>query len=239
MDINLATGNLWQKFDDNFVKTFPLIKKLNIQGIEITTAFSDLAAVKFSKDDLKWLKSLKRVSVHAPFGYEHIKNDKKLVSKKVLQTNDLYNKVNAETLVVHANEQSFIREITKKTDMHISIEHMEPHKSVNLTKFASLLRKYPQAGVCMDVSHNYSWGIDETAKMINKFKDRISEVHFSGTRNKVTHRAVSLAPKNFFKSIKPLKDLDTPIVIEEDMGLNNLTWIRKEIKFIKDTLNFL
>lgn len=242
MELHFATGNVWKILGNDLEKAISLIRNLNmpvLKGVELTIGKQKTEEIRLSRNNLKWLKGLKRVSIHAPFTYKHLKNDPEKIKNTVLEILDLYSTVNSKTLVMHANEPGFIDYVYKTTDMNISIEQMEKYKQMPLEEFDKLIRKYPKAGVCLDVAHSYSYSTFETQKIIEKYGPRIKEVHLSGMRNLKAHIPLSNAPKRFFKSIRPLKNLQCPIVIEETMGDVNMDWIRNEVIFIKNKLENL
>jgi len=57
--------------------------------------------------------------------------------------------------------------------------------------------------------------------------------HFSVTQYQVNHLGMQYASKNFLNSMKCLKELDVPIVIEEDMQTINKKLVTKEISKIR------
>ena len=74
---------------------------------------------------------------------------------------------------------------------------------------------------------------DETKKLIKAFEDKITQVHLSATYKRKDHQSLRIASKQFIDSIQPIKELDVPIVIEEDIrGKNHLDLV-KELEYVK------
>ncbi|PIU78000.1 MAG: hypothetical protein COZ28_00170 [Candidatus Moranbacteria bacterium CG_4_10_14_3_um_filter_44_15] len=72
---------------------------------------------------------------------------------------------------------------------------------------------------------------------MKKYRSRISQIHFSGTFRKRTHQSLRIVSKDFLKSIQPLQDLYVPIVIEGDIKIKNIAFLKKEVGYIKKYFN--
>ncbi len=234
--IGFATGCLWRWVEDNNrAALLNTISRLNIDAVELTFANKDdLFKFKLTNTMIKWLKSLEYVSIHAPFGLmtKILDEERPLVLKTIER---LYLLVNAKTVIMHVNQLPSPDDL-KKYRFHISIEHLEKKKNISLKEFDKLIKNYPDAGICLDTSHNYSWSPSETKKMVELYGFRITEVHFSATLRGKTHRSMEVAPKAFFKSIKPLKDLNVPMIIEEDMEFESFEEVESEVFAVKQVL---
>ena len=90
--------------------------------------------------------------------------------------------------------------------------------------------------MCLDTAHAYSWSKFETYKLIDAFKEKISQIHFSGSYRRKQHVSLRKVSKDFILSIQPLKYLDVPIVIEEDIEIKSYQYLRQELKYIKNLL---
>ena len=81
--------------------------------------------------------------------------------------------------------------------------------------------------------HSYTINKNETLKLVEAFKDRITQIHLSGTYRKKHHQSMRIVTKDFLKSIEPIFDLDVPIIIEEDIKIKDIGEVKKEISMIK------
>ena len=87
--------------------------------------------------------------------------------------------------------------------------------------------------LCLDVSHAYTCSRHETRKLAQAFAGRISQIHFSGTYRRKSHRSLRKVSKAFMLSIQPIMELDVPIVIEEDMEVESMHYVHEEIAYCK------
>ena len=87
--------------------------------------------------------------------------------------------------------------------------------------------------LCLDVSHAYTCSRHETKQLAQAFADRISQIHLSGNYRRKSHQSLRKVSKAFMLSIRPIMELDVPIVIEEDMGIESMRYVREEIEHCK------
>ena len=116
---------------------------------------------------------------------------------------------------------------------NVSTENLEPYKKVSIKDLKEIFKKYPKAGLCLDVGHAYFYGKHETKKLVEVFGDRITQIHFSGNYRSKDHVSLRKVSKDFLSSIRPIKGLEAPIVIEEDIDKGSLKYLKDEIKYIK------
>ncbi|MFA5763835.1 MAG: hypothetical protein WC915_03400 [archaeon] len=227
-----ATGNLWRFW--NKIDVIDLISQLDIDGVEYTYGkFYDERIPTEKEFDI--LKNYKCNSVHSPF-----KLSIDLVSENEFnQTMNLivsdYKKMNAKQIVVHP--QNILP--SKLPKLNFITENMTPKKDIVDRRFSfeKILEKNDDFGLCLDASHAYFWGAQETEMIVKKWKKRIKQVHFSNNRYNKDHLTFEKVGKDFLKSIEPLKDLNVPIVIEEDMPYTKVNDIKKEIKRVREILS--
>lgn len=87
--------------------------------------------------------------------------------------------------------------------------------------------------MCLDISHAYSWSKYETRKLIQAFKEKISQIHFSGSYRRKQHVSLRRVSNDFLFSIQPLKYSDVPIVIEKELVIKSIQYVRQELEYIK------
>ena len=236
--LSFATGNLYRYIADFNLVEF--IDKLGTDGIEYTYGKSYGERI-ITKSDENILLKKKDISMHVPFGF--MKNPINLEKdtqdfKKILLD---YKRIGAKRLVLHPNQilSKELLLIGKKQGVEYITENLskrtveDKYKNNRRFSFETILNEHKDFGLCLDVSHSYSWSKNETKFIVDKWNDRIKQVHFSITHYNKGHLGVNSASKSFLDSVKCLHELDVPIVIEEDMLSINPIEIKKEINRVK------
>ncbi len=233
--ICFASGNLWRwGKNKNRNEHINILRKLDIEGVEITTGFKEeLFSLKLSKTNVKWLRSLKHVSIHAPFGLVYRSESHKDLINQMNALSRLYKQINAKNVVIHPYDLPSLK-ILNKYKMKISTENMVPHNHITHADLKYILKKAPKMRLCLDAAHAYLYSKKETASLIRKFKKKISQVHMSGTYMHQEHVSMRKVTKDFLRSIEPIKKLNVPIVIEEDIKRKNIGFVKNEIKRVKE-----
>ncbi|MBL7100776.1 MAG: TIM barrel protein [Nanoarchaeota archaeon] len=232
---SLALGNIWSwtasKNRDDLIK---YAKKLDVSGVEITFAYKEeIYAFKLSTSNRDWLRQLDYVTIHAPFRLIRAAENEKEVIKQLDAISRIYKDINAKAVIIHPGDLP-APEILRKYDFNILTENLAKKSRFNLTDLRKTLSEYPNIRLCLDVSHAYLWSKYETDKLINMFKDRISQVHFSGNYRKKNHQSLRKVSNDFLESIQPIKELNVPIVIEEDIKIKSLKYLKEEVEYIKN-----
>ncbi len=227
----LSLGGIDEKTSE-INSRFSYARKQDISGVELIFASKDeLYSSRLSEENLSWLKSLKYVSIHAPFKLVSKSHDQLEVARQLDILSDIYHKINAKNLIIHPNEMPEI-DLIRRYDFSISTENLRPGSRVPISILERILSRY-RIKLCLDVAHAYLWSKHETGRLIDAFKQEISEVHFSGTCRKVTHVSLRTVSSEFIYSIQRVRELDVPIVIEEDMRGKGPDFVREEIQYIK------
>jgi len=236
--LSFATGNLYRYINDFDLVEF--IDKLGVSGIEYTYGKSYGERI-IKKSDENILLTKKDVSMHVPFGFmkkaEYLERDTEDFKKMILD----YQRIGAKRLVIHPNQilPNELLLLGKKRGVEYITENLskrsveDKHQNLRRFSFEKILNEHKEFGLCLDVSHSYSWSKNETKLIVDKWQDRIKQVHFSVTRYNKGHLGVSSASKSFLESMRCLRDLNVPIVIEEDMHSINPVEIKKEINRVK------
>ena len=226
-----STGNIyrWEK-SNNRADLIKHARKLDVDGIELTFIDPDSLKQFIIKDEDKdWLKSLKRVSIHAPSRWERSSMSQKNIIKEIKRIYDLTYACN---VIIHPYDLPDPK-LLKDCGFNISIENMAPIANFDNTKLIKILDDNPTYNLCLDIAHTFLYSKDETKNLINLHKNRISQVHFSGVIEGQDHELVSKSNNDFFKSVKPLKGLNVPIVIEMDFKEKDIDKLKKEVEFIR------
>ncbi|MBW3017504.1 sugar phosphate isomerase/epimerase, partial [Candidatus Woesearchaeota archaeon] len=208
MIFSFALGNIhtWDS-GSNKANLIDYAKQLDVSGIELTFLAQKEVLLQFelSESQIEFLKSLDYVSMHFPTRVDG--EDYVQVLEKI---NEIYHKVNAKNVIIHPYNLPE-PELLDKYDINFSVENME--KDFSLNELKDILQKYPKLGVCLDVSHAFIWSAQETAKLVDEFNGRITEIHFSGSTGKQTHIPLSRAPEEFIKSIAAVMGLNVSFVL--------------------------
>ncbi|MFT4304374.1 MAG: hypothetical protein ACMXYG_07445 [Candidatus Woesearchaeota archaeon] len=237
--ICIATGafHTWTK-NINPNSHIDIARKFDVDGAEITLGFKEnLFNLKLSARNLTWLKKKKYVSIHAPFNLPWNSTNMDDLKRQLKLIELLYKRVNAKTVVIHPQDL-LPPKLLNRYKFHVSTENMEPKCKVSYSDIKTIFKYFPKAGLCLDAAHTYLYSKDETKKIIKLFKNKISQIHLSGTYKKKEHKSLLNCTDNFYYSIKPLKKLTCPIIIEEDIKFTrSIKKVEKEIKFVREFLS--
>lgn len=236
--ICFATGNIW-RWKSNNNKRIDLLRKskLDIDGIELTVGYKNLLyKLKLSPENKRWLRGLKYVSIHAPFGLVHNSRNYQEFYKQMELLKKIYLSINAKALVIHPMDLPK-PEIMRKYPFKALTENMEPCKKVSHKILRRLFTKAPKVNMCLDVAHAYLKSKSEAKKLVSKFRNKIKQVHFSCTYKHKDHQSLRKATKSFIRSVQVVKKLNVPVIIEEDMRTKKIAYIIKEISLVRKIIN--
>lgn len=235
-----ATGCLWRLCDKknraNLIKYAQRVEKFGIRGVELTIAKKEeLYKTKLSPEQTKWLRSLDYVSIHAPFRLLRRADNLEEVIKQLDCIDRIYRKTNARMVIIHPLDLPPKR-LLDRYDMNFSTENLPKKRHVTIPMLKKIFKEYPKLGLCLDVAHAYLWSRFETERLVRDFKSKITQIHLSGTYKGRDHLSLQQVTPIFLKSIKSIKELKVPIIIEEDIKNKNMQFIEKEINHIKSII---
>ncbi|MFH0740168.1 MAG: hypothetical protein V1819_03645 [bacterium] len=233
--ISFALGNIWRweksKNRDDFIK---YAKNLDIDGVELTFAsIEELLAFKLSEENEKFLKSLSYVSIHAPFDLGEKDISEKEMMEQLGVIDSIYKKVKAKNVIIHPHCLPN-RKTLDRFNFKVSTENLRKKRNITILDFKKIFEKYPKVGLCVDVSHAYSWSKYETKNLVKLFGDRITQFHFSGSYRNKDHQTMRKVTKEFLASIEPMFKSKAPVVIEEDIRVKSEKFLKQEVEFIKE-----
>jgi hypothetical protein len=228
--ISFALGNIWSWIPSRNMGTLvDFARQLDISGVEITLASKDeLFSFQLSEEDRTWL-------LHAPFRLvSESANQKELMSQLKLLS-DLYQSVNAKTIVIHPDEMPD-PELLQQQAFTVSTENMPEGRFSMQSNLNHLMSRYPGIALCVDVSHAFLRSGKETAQLVSAFSNKISQIHLSGANAASDHLSLRNAPGEFLRSIQPIKTLRVPMVLEADIRTMSIEYLKEEIEYIKHFL---
>lgn len=234
---SFSLGNIWRwSKSTNRNVLIDYVKKLDISGVELLFNTKEtLYSFVLSETNKQWLRNLDYVSIHAPFDFfEETENE---VLNQIRIISKLYDDIYAKNVIVHPNDYFLRSDPLKGLEVNLSVENLPRKSGVPISDLRKILNKCPQMKFCLDVSHAYTWSKNETDELVKAFKDRISQIHFSGTYRKKDHQSLKNVSKDFLRSIQPIKKLEVPIVIEEDIEVKSLKYVKEEIEYIRNLFN--
>ena len=228
-------GNIWRwGSSGNRNSLIDYVRGLDVTGVELTLATKkDLYSLKLSNENTLWLKKLDYVTIHAPVDLFEASENEKELSDQLDTLKKIYHQIDAKRVIIHPEMELIQSDILKEYPIQFSIENLPRKYNLSLSFLKNILDKYPNMEMCLDISHAYSWSKYETCKLVRAFKEKISQIHFSGSYRRKQHVSLRKVSKNFLFSIQPLNYLDVPIVIEEDLEIKSLQYVREELDYIK------
>jgi sugar phosphate isomerase/epimerase len=235
--LGIATGNCHKFFtpkDHNKIVSLlkPIIEKHNLKAIELTYAFTEELSIEITEKTCKTLKG-KTVSIHAPFVGEYA--DDKETHELMKKLASIYLRTNAILLLIHPtlfSDVSFIKKLEEQYNINIATELLGP-RDMKLNDFLNLLEN-SNINFVLDVGHAEEFPYDDMEKLVNKYKDRICELHLHKVIDGHTHCTFSKG--GISKALELTKDFNVPMIIEEEFEEDDIEGIKTEIEFLKEVL---
>ncbi len=228
-------GNFWKFLkSNNRAELIQYIEKLKVDGIEIgLSKREDLFGLSFNKEQKKYLKELKYVSIHLPVGAVKDCFDKEVI-KSMDKVIGLYNEINAQCIVIHPDALPSAEIFEKYKDKARWLtENLDKFSGYGIKELMVVFEKYPYLGLCLDVCHCLTWGSDNANELVREFGDRIFQIHMSNFDGEKQHTQVKGASGEFLKHLESIRKFNVPIVIEEDFDTDEIEKIQEEIDYIR------
>jgi|GEM_PF-4450922 len=153
--ICFATGNLYRFIGKKDI--LEIISKLDIYGVEYTFG-KDIYERPITAKDSKILEYYSFLSFHWPFklSLKYFQENEIFCQKEIIES--YYLNLGAQQIVIHPG-LLFPKSLFDKTKMSIISENLNATKynpNRGQFEFEEVLRKNPDYGLCMNVSHCYS-----------------------------------------------------------------------------------
>ena len=237
--ITFSTGNFYSGKEYSINHFINLTKKLKIDGVEIMIiSVPFLNKLKISKNNIKYLKSLKHVTIHAPI--HDIKNkiyfyNTEKCKKIIKKLNKIYDQINAKNINFHAYQIKNPKLFEQFPNYDYSIENLEAHHKYKISDYQKILKNNPRFKLVLDVTHVCQKSPKLVKNYIKKFKDKITYIHLSAMDKKGNIHRLVHTNQHILRYLKPIKKLKCPVCIET--ALEDRKLFQKEINFVRKWLN--
>ena len=231
----ISNGLLYNPYKkENINKNIKLISKLDVDGFEFLLGSAEqVMAFKFNKESLKILRDLKHNSVHVPF---YLKNNDLFFSNNILTKKLLnklyyiYDKINADNINIHPQQIKNYKIFNIKDYQH-SIENMELEHNLNIKDYKKILKQNPQFKFVLDTTHANEEG--KLKQIFNEMRKHIVYTHLSCNYFNHLHLPLHVLRPQFLKPLEIIKKGKFPIVLESQIGVDNIKAYQAEISFVR------
>lgn len=212
-----------------------ILRQFSPDGIEINFSSSEaLLNFKLNKRNKEYLRSLKFNSIHAPcVGYGDNMESRDILRK----LSELYRELNARNVVFHKDGIENYDLITSNSFVS-SLENDDWRKqNNNIEYFENLLAQNKKLWFTFDIAHAISVSSSGVSECINRFADRLIEVHFSVINRTGKHDfAYKYDDEDIRRLFQLLKNISAPLVLEgcTILNRNEVGAIEEEINYIRD-----
>jgi len=238
--ISISTGLVYRLTED-FNERIDMLKKFQPDGVEINFAHPQYVLdFKLSPTNEKFLKSLKFVTIHAP--WREISWGKDDLSLAVLKAlNELYLKIGAKNINFHVPITDF-NQLTKY-DFQASIENDDykaatPAKSVD--ELDDILKNNDKLKFVFDFAHALTVYPEEIPRFLSELGDKICAIHISYLDKKMKdHGFLSQQNDRKLDELTKLVVASGKPLIIESVASNKteVELVRQELKFLREKQN--
>ncbi|MBW2981290.1 hypothetical protein KY343_00275 [Candidatus Woesearchaeota archaeon] len=235
--ICISKGCFWNPHEREDVNRYiRQASKLDIDGIEFLIGDAlDLLTFRLKKSSIKILKNLKFNTIHAPFHLDKeilfFSNNKR--SKRILKKlHEIYDKMNAVNINIHPQQIEDFRVFDMK-NYNYSIENMEMHHEFKIKDYKKFLKK----GFKLVLDTTHASEANELNKLLKIFKKKIVYTHLSANYFNHLHIPLHVLKEEYLKPLNIIKKGNFPIVLESQIGTEDIREYKKEVEFVRKWLN--
>jgi hypothetical protein len=214
------------------------LREFSPAGIELSFAYPEcLFNFIINRKNLEYLQTLKFNSIHAPWK-DVVYNDNKRSKDTLEAIERLYKEINARNVVFHKHYSDDIN-LIQSYDFVASIENADWRKDIPTNGhegIEELLNENLDLKFTFDFAHAITVSLDHIPIYINKFKERIIEIHFAALdKESGDHLFLcSYNEKEIGALLNHLKNTNFPLVLEGVVSANNkVQLIKDEIEYIR------
>lgn len=236
--ICISTGTIYKLSNDRN-EMIKILQKFKPDGIELSFAYPQyILDFQISDENLKYMQSLKFNSIHAPWK-EISYSDNELCHTVLKAIENLYKQINAKNVVIHFKTDSDVS-VVEGYNFVTSTENGEWYTE-NWPKtpdaISLILNQDDNLKFTFDFAHALTVSSNDVPIYVNRYKEKISEIHFSDRQKE--------APDHWFlhkndneeirKLLSHLKVLDVPVVLEGvATDESELPLIGKEMEYARE-----
>lgn len=237
--ICISTGCVYKLFDySNRDSMIEELRKFSPMGIELCSAYPEyLLSFDINENNLKYLRSLKFNSIHAP--WKNITYGSNSTSDKVLQKiSELYKLVNARNVVFHKGQIKDYESILNG-NFEPSIENDDWRKpKYTIEDIENILNKNGKLKFTFDFAHALTVSPADIPAYLGKFKDKLIEIHLAMLNKNLKshwflHKYDNPGIRDLLDDLKKASN-GVPLVLECVLSnRRELPLIKKEMEYIK------
>lgn len=226
--LGFSTGCLYRFFDTYSEEAIYWLGQQGLETIEVMCARIDqldrLPAM------VEKVKKFAVKSIHLPLKIQYANTPE--IKDVLRRLEDFYHAIGASLVVVHP-ESIDDWSIFDDLSMNLAIENLDNRtpRWFGFEQFEKFLDERPDWSMVLDLNHCFTYpdSAELAKRYIDRFGDRIAEVHLSGCGPDMYHVPLYLLRQK--EIVDCLPQTDCPIVIESPF--DNLTGLIDEIDFIK------
>ncbi|MFT3703100.1 MAG: TIM barrel protein [Agriterribacter sp.] len=231
MNIGFSTGSLAL---GDFRRAISMQDGCGANSIELSALREDELFELLGALDSLNLQSFKYVSFHAPSKLFRL-SEKDLI--RFLR--GVYDR--GYNIIVHPDLIEDFEEWRVFGSL-LCIENMDKRKAIGQTALdlQNIFEKLPEASLCFDIAHAKQ--IDptmlEALSIASIFHSRISEIHISDVNSNSQHEPLNLGSVIAFRKLRRYLDINTPLIIESPVNLDEIPRELEMISCIFDDKKF-
>ncbi|MFA6526417.1 MAG: hypothetical protein WCT26_03340 [Candidatus Buchananbacteria bacterium] len=232
--LGFSTGSLYRFMDSYSTEAIDLLAQQGLETIEFMCAsVNDLHRLPAL---IGRLREFEVKSIHMPLGIQF--DNTSAVHDVLKRLEEFYNEIGASLAVIHP-ESVDDWNIFDGLEMKFAIENLDNRKPrwFGFEQFEVFLAKHPDWSMVLDLNHCFTY--DDKAlrakRYIERFGDRIAEIHLSGCDSEKYHCSLYVSEQK--EIVDCLPQINCPIIIESVFYVNRGPEL--EIDFIKACQNHL
>jgi hypothetical protein len=218
----LALGNFQQALD--------ILRGSETRAVELSALREHEVAPLMEALPTLDLKKYSYVSIHAPSAFR---------TNSEQELADLLSPCIAREVPVVIHPDAIQNpDCWRKFGSLMCIENMDKRKQTGRTtsELEEFFVTFPDATFCFDVGHcrQIDSTMGEARRMLQRFRDRLRQVHFSEIDAQGRHHGTTIATILASRSIVDMTDSEVPVIIESQIPASDIS---KEIEAVRQALD--
>jgi endonuclease IV len=231
MITGFSTGSLALS---DFRKALSMLQGKRTNAIELSSLRESEFIILINEMNELDLSQYSYISFHAPSKLDNISEEglveklKKVAEKKW-------------SIIIHPDIiQDF--GIWRQLGQYLCIENMDKRKKIGRTAadLEKVFNSLPEASFCFDIAHarQVDPTMIEAFLMIDKFKDRLKQLHISDVNSQSRHEPLNLESILAYKKIAGYIPVNIPIILESPVTIDFIDQELKNVSYIFDEASF-